>query len=82
MSSPQGAPSSSWVREIVRPRSAPVPWDLAILTAIAVATPIGLSVALMAADPTILGLGVLVSIGALITSVADRGGAAGDRSSR
>jgi uncharacterized membrane protein YccC len=79
MSTPQGAPSSSWVREIVRPRSAPVPWDLAILTAIAVATPIGLSVALMAADPTILGLGVLVSIGALITSVADRGGAAVDR---
>lgn len=79
MSTPPGAPSSSWVREIVRPRSAPIPWDLAILTAIAVATPIGLSLALMAGDPAILGLGVLVSIGALITSVADRGGAAVDR---
>jgi uncharacterized membrane protein YccC len=33
----------------------------------------------MAADPTILGLGVLVSIGALITSIGDRGGAAVDR---
>jgi uncharacterized membrane protein YccC len=67
------------VRELVRTKRAPVPWDLAIITAIAVAVPVGASLAFMSDDPAVLGLGVLVSIGALITSVADRGGAAADR---
>jgi len=79
MPTPPGAPSSSWVRELVRPKSAPAPWDLAVLTAIAVAVPVGVSLVIFPGDPKILGLGVLVSIGALITSVSDRGGAAVDR---
>ncbi|MGN6126731.1 MAG: FUSC family protein [Humibacter sp.] len=83
MSSPPGAPSSSWVRELVRPRKAPIPWDLAVLTAVAVATPVGVALALMAGDPALgasaLGFGVLISMGALIASVSDRGGPGVDR---
>jgi uncharacterized membrane protein YccC len=67
------------VRELVRARPAPVPWDLAVLTAVAVAVPVGIPLVLIASDPAMLGLGVLVSIGALITSVSDRGGPAVDR---
>ena len=54
MSSPPGAPSSSWVRELVRPKSAPAPWDLAVLTAIAVAVPVGVSLVIFPGDPAIL----------------------------
>jgi uncharacterized membrane protein YccC len=79
MSTPPGAPSSSWVRELVRTKRAAIPWDLAVITAVAVAVPVGASLAFMSGDPAVLGLGVLVSIGALITSVSDRGGAAADR---
>ena len=79
MTTPPGAPSSSWVRELVRPKSAPIPWDLAVLTAIAVAVPVGLALLLMAGDPAILGAGILVSMGALVASLADRGGPAVDR---
>lgn len=67
------------MRELVRARPAPVPWDLAVLTAVAVAVPVGIPLVLIASDPAMLGLGVLVSIGALITSVSDRGGPAVDR---
>ncbi|MHA7985636.1 FUSC family protein [Rathayibacter sp. CAU 1779] len=74
MSTPPGAPSSSWVRELVRARRAAVPWDLAIITAVAVSVPVGVSLAVMGNDPAILGLGVLTSIGALVASVSDRGG--------
>jgi len=79
MSTPPGAPNSSWVRELVRTKRAPIPWDLAVLTAIAVAVPVGLSLALMADDPAILGTGILVSMGALVASLSDRGGPAVDR---
>lgn len=70
------------MRELVRGRKAPVPWDLAILTAIAVAVPVGVSLLFMSDDPAILGLGVLTSMGALVASIADRGGPAVDRARR
>ncbi|NNC11741.1 FUSC family protein [Planctomonas sp. JC2975] len=79
MSTPPGAPSSSWVRELVRGRKAAIPWDLAAITAVAVAVPVGISLAVMQGDPAILGLGVLTSMGALIASISDRGGPAVDR---
>lgn len=67
------------MRELVKPRKAPIPWDLAILTAIAVAAPVGVALVFFPGQAAILGFGVLVSIGALITSVADKGGAALER---
>ena len=79
MSTPPGAPSSSWVHELVRTKRAAIPWDLAVLTAIAVTVPVGISLLLMSGDAAILGLGVLTSIGALVASIADRGGPAVDR---
>ena len=77
-----GSPSSSWVRELVATKRAPVPWDLAALIAIAVATPLGLAFAFghdTLFGQNVLGLGVLTSMGALIASIADRGGPAVDR---
>jgi uncharacterized membrane protein YccC len=76
---PPGTPTSSFVRELVRARKAPVPWDLAVITAIAVAVPVALVLPFMTHDPAILGIGVLAAMGALVASLADRGGPAVDR---
>jgi uncharacterized membrane protein YccC len=62
-------PALGWVRELLRPKPAKAPWDLAVLTGIAIATPVGIGMA-----TGNLATGTLVSIGALISSLADRGG--------
>ncbi len=79
MPTPPATPSSSWVRELVRARRAPAPWDLAVLTAVAVAVPVGVALVFLPGDPAALGLGVLASMGAMISSISDRGGPAVDR---
>jgi uncharacterized membrane protein YccC len=62
-------PPLQWVAELLRPKSAPIPWALAVRTAIAIATPVGVGMAIGQLLP-----GVLASIGALAGSLQDKGG--------
>lgn len=63
-------PALGWVRELLRPKPAPIPWSLAALTGIGVAAPVAVGIATGNLAP-----GVLIAIGAMIASIADRGGA-------
>lgn len=63
------SPPFAWVAELLRPKPARIPWALAVRTAIAISTPVGVGMATGQLLP-----GVLVSIGALAGSLQDKGG--------
>jgi uncharacterized membrane protein YccC len=58
-----------WIVELVRVRRAPVPWPDVVRLAVAVPTPLAVAL-LLGAGP----VGVLAAMGALVTSLADKGG--------
>ncbi len=74
MSEALTVPALGWVRELLRPKPAQTPWTLAVLTGIAIATPVAVGMA-----TGNLATGVLVAIGAMTASIADRGGPFRDR---
>lgn len=63
------SPTIGWVAELVRPKRASIPWPRVVRTAIAVATPVSVGMAIGQ-----LGPGLLCSIGALAASLADKEG--------
>jgi len=58
-----------WLAEVVRPRSAPVPWPEMIRAAVAICVPLSVSLALGKGT-----LGVLPAMGGLLGTMADTGG--------
>ncbi|GGC81619.1 membrane protein [Tersicoccus solisilvae] len=66
-----------WLRHLLRPHPAPIPWERAIRTGLAVAAPVGVGMATGE-----LGPGVIASLGALAASLGDRGGPFRQRSIR
>ena len=58
-----------WLAEVVRPRSAPVPWPEMIRAAVAICVPLSVSLALGKGT-----LGVLPAMGGLLGTLADTGG--------
>ena len=58
-----------WVRQLLRPRPAPIPWERAVRTALAVVGPVSGGMATGHLAPGLIG-----SMGALAASLADRGG--------
>ncbi|MCX7520797.1 FUSC family protein [Microbacterium sp. STN6] len=61
--------SIGWVAELLRPKPAPIPWPRVLRTAVAVATPVSVGMAIGQ-----LGGGLVCSIGALAASIADKEG--------
>jgi len=68
------APALGWVGQLLRPKSAPIPWGRAVRSGVAVVTPATVGMATGQ-----LGPALIVSIGALAASMADQGGAYGAR---
>ncbi|WP_308465951.1 FUSC family protein [Rathayibacter soli] len=62
-------PALGWVGQLLRPKSAPIPWSLAVRMGIAIVTPVAVGMALNE-----LGIGLLVSMGAMAASLSDQGG--------
>lgn len=58
-----------WVRQLLRPRPAPVPWERALRTGLAVVGPVSVGMGTGHLAPGLIG-----SMGALAASLADRGG--------
>lgn len=64
---------AAWFRALVRTTPAPIQWDRVILTAVGIATPIALGLALAPAHPSALAAGALASMGAMGASTRDAG---------
>jgi len=62
-------PAPAWVRQLLRPRPAPIPWGRVVRTGLAVVGPVSLGMA-----GGNLGPGLIGSMGALAASITDRGG--------
>lgn len=62
-------PAPAWVRQLLRPRPAPVPWGRVVRTGLAVVGPVAVGMA-----TGHLGPGLIGSMGALAASLTDRGG--------
>ncbi|HET8599638.1 MAG TPA: FUSC family protein [Segeticoccus sp.] len=58
-----------WVRQLLRPRPAPIPWGRAVRTSLAVVGPVSTGMATGHLAPGLIG-----SMGALAASLTDRGG--------
>jgi uncharacterized membrane protein YccC len=63
------AAAPQWIVELVRMRKAPIPWADVVRLAVAVPTPLAVAI-LAGAGP----VGVFAAMGALVTSLADKGG--------
>jgi uncharacterized membrane protein YccC len=62
-------PALRWIVELLRLKPAPIPWAVAVRMGFAIVTPVAVGIAM---DE--LGVGVLVSIGAMSASLSDQGG--------